>query len=381
MSKEKINVNVLVTARNEYTTQLKENLAPLLLEGFVSIYNDAVELQEKEGTYQFIKQFQLFLKDIPKWNQTILVDETNRILEKIPYLQKLLTAIFVSHVKILSSIKLGGSHKNIQIKIPPSDILIHKLYISCAQEIYKNENILLLFKNYDYDTRTAINTVSLLIEDVIDKTLKSFIPIQSILEEYLNNVFTNDVMRTEPDSDSEESIESPVDTEGLSEPLESSNQLDSLDSLNPSDEFSDISPNDTSAPIMKITENSAELIDPPTSFESTDPISDSFESPTDLLESPTDPIESNNPISNSFGSSEPSEFTTEPTDLTTPVIPISDPTTDSASDKKVSFFDDLPVETPGEFKPIDFGDGADDLFKVGNTGLSPVASTSETSFF
>ena len=155
MSTEKLNVNVLVAARNEYTDELKETLAPLLLEGFVTIFDVAEKKQEEEGTYKPIMQFQLFLRDIPKWNQSILVDETNRILDKIPYLQKLLTAIFVSHVKILSSIKLGGSHKNIQIKIPPSDILIHKLYIICAQEIFKKnfvDQIQDQLKNQKIDT-------------------------------------------------------------------------------------------------------------------------------------------------------------------------------------------------------------------------------------
>src|SRR5574343_10170 len=116
--KEKINVGVLVTARNEFMEHLKKKLSPLIMEGFISLYKDAVETQNREGSYKYTKQFQIFLNGIPDWNQTILVTETKRITSQIDFLQKLVTAIFISEVKILTSIRLGGDKRDIEIKIP-----------------------------------------------------------------------------------------------------------------------------------------------------------------------------------------------------------------------------------------------------------------------
>ena len=48
----------------------------------------------------------------------------------------LLTAVFVSNVKILAAIKLKGNSKNIKIKIPTTNIFIHKIYTSCAKFFY-----------------------------------------------------------------------------------------------------------------------------------------------------------------------------------------------------------------------------------------------------
>jgi hypothetical protein len=396
--KERLNVNVLVTARNEYTEQLKDFLSPLLLEGFIAIYEDAVKIQDEEGTYQYIKQFQLFLRDIPKWNQTILVDETNRILEKIPYLQKLLMAIFVSHVKILSSIKLGGSHKNIQITIPPSDILIHKLYITCAQEIYKNENILLSFR--DYSNRDSNNLLISLIKDVIDKTLKTFIPIQVILEEYLNNVFINDVMRTgNEEDDSEEEMDKIEDSyrrdddyggnndnnesgysgnnesgyDGTNENEYGGNNdgmtSDGMTSDGISGDIPSFSNDQENAPIMKISENFTGFIDPSESNQKEDKKEVSFfdEPVIDFNNEQKDPL-STDPLSTDPLSSDP--LSTDP--LSTDPLSTDPFSTETNSSNDNSFKPDIKIDTNFE--------SGEDLFKVGNTGLSPLGS-SDPSFF
>ena len=120
-----LNVSVLVAARDEYSEQLKRHLTPLIQEGFASIYDDSL-IEDEENP---LRQFQIFLRQIPKWNQTILEQETKRIKDKCPFLMDCVTAIFVSHVKILASVRLGGSHSNIKIKIPTAEIFIHSVYV------------------------------------------------------------------------------------------------------------------------------------------------------------------------------------------------------------------------------------------------------------
>ena len=75
MSKDKLNISVLVAARDEYMTKLKKLLAPIILDGFISIYDDSIEVQKQNYTYEYLKQFQRFLKDIQNWNQTILIKD------------------------------------------------------------------------------------------------------------------------------------------------------------------------------------------------------------------------------------------------------------------------------------------------------------------
>ena len=144
MSKS-LNISVLVAARDEYIEQLKCILIPLLTQGFNSIYQDALKISEDKKT---IDKFQELLKQIPQWNQTILQEESKRIKKKCPYIMDIVTAIFVTNVKILASVRLKGSKEDIRVKIPTSDIFVHGIYIESAQQIFydpflfyhKNEN-------------------------------------------------------------------------------------------------------------------------------------------------------------------------------------------------------------------------------------------------
>ena len=135
-----LNVSTLATAREFYTEQLQIHLTPLIYEGFVSLYEDAKRKEDAEPDFggNYLKQFQMLLRDVPYWNQSILEEETRRILNEVDFLMDVVAMIFVSHVKILYCVKLGGQSENIRIKIPTSDIFIHAIYCKAAEMIYYN---------------------------------------------------------------------------------------------------------------------------------------------------------------------------------------------------------------------------------------------------
>lgn len=255
---EKLNISVLVAARDEYTHRLKNSLSSLVTDGLASLYEEAVKEEDKLETYEYIKRFQIYLKDIPKWNQSVLVEETKRILDKFPILQKLITAILVSNVKILSSIRLGGSNRDISIKIPQSDIFLHSIYIQAAQMIFYNQNIIKLFTNYhDYSDYESYLKIKENIAVIIDDIINSFVPIQNILEEYLSNVFDNEI-RDPPDQpdqpdgleqDEPESFDDANFRELTSDDMGLDNNNENMDN-----NLDNITSADTNAPTITINE-------------------------------------------------------------------------------------------------------------------------------
>ena len=186
-----LNIDVVVQAHKEYLKQLQRILTPIIQEGFFSIMNDAYEQNEEDNK---LRQFQIYLKQIPKWNQSILDIETKRIKEKIPYLMDLVTAVFVSQVKILASVRLGGSHKNIKIKIPTSEIFIHSVYIRGAERFYYNPHIF-----EDTNDREKLDKIHEGIDIVIGDVIDTMIPIKEILEEYLCSTFTDHTIKQPED--------------------------------------------------------------------------------------------------------------------------------------------------------------------------------------
>ena len=210
-----LNVSVLCAAKEEYTNQLKHYLVPLIQEGITSIYEDAV-INDEEGNS--LRHFQIFLKQVPKWNQTILETETKRIKDQCEFLMDLVTAIFVSHVKILASVRLGGNHSNIKIKIPTSEIFIHSIYVNASERFY--------YEPYPFDNllkRENIDKIKEIVDETIDETISSMIPIQSILQEYLCNTFTD---HTKPPPLPEPEIPPPSDREFNGSELVNENPVD-----------------------------------------------------------------------------------------------------------------------------------------------------------
>ena len=73
-------VNMLSEAKNEYCVRLVNILTPLIMQGVNSIFDEAVTLCETNDEYdKYLMTFQNFLTRVPKWNQSLMDEETKRI--------------------------------------------------------------------------------------------------------------------------------------------------------------------------------------------------------------------------------------------------------------------------------------------------------------
>ena len=213
MSSKEIDANVLVAARDEYTNQLCYYLCPLIDEGFVSIYKDALEQTRSKDPKKssVLRNFQIFCKAIPTWNDTLLNNESDRIKKTCPFLMDLLTAVFVSNVKILAAIKLKGNSKNIKIKIPTTNIFIHKIYTACAKFFYYEPHYYHNHKSFHKNENNR-NLRMDKIREKIQTSISDMLPVGDVLKEYLTGGFGSsdeeeieDEDEDEDDDDEEES--------------------------------------------------------------------------------------------------------------------------------------------------------------------------------
>ncbi len=183
--------NILSLAREEYTHKLCNTLRPLIYEGIKAIWDDVKKASEERCLLRFQQQLSL----IPKWNKEIIDNECSRIAKEISIsqLEKIVEAVFIFNIKILSSI---GNGDNIHLTIPEIKHFIHKCYINCARDFYTNPYIIDdRLRNNIYDNlkvqrnyRDSLNLIS----NSIEKTIKECIPIEQILEQYLNTNNSND---------------------------------------------------------------------------------------------------------------------------------------------------------------------------------------------
>jgi hypothetical protein len=164
---------------------LSNLLVPVIYEGLISIYTEA----KKTNKDSPMKMFQILLARIPNWNQNIINGEYQRIVQKTQcdWINDLITAVFISHAKILSSIKTKKKSKTLNLKIPNGDYFIHKAYIECARQFWKNPYLF-------YDDVNMVNTidyqrnmreVELIIEQAIQESVRKLLPVKNILQQYI----------------------------------------------------------------------------------------------------------------------------------------------------------------------------------------------------
>jgi hypothetical protein len=207
---ETLNVNVLVAAKEEYTKQLISTIQGGIYDIIKQIYTES----QKNNIRRLVSysNFQKELKAVPNWASFKLDERLHAINSKYPYLMDLVTAIFVSHVKILASVRLKSDDKSVKIKVPNLNTFLHKILINCSECIYYTPDII-------EDSKTKIFEI---INASINETIANQIPIEYILNEYLSGVFdeeepsypdNEDVVEHEPDLNeySDDEVDDDVD--------------------------------------------------------------------------------------------------------------------------------------------------------------------------
>jgi hypothetical protein len=188
-----MNHNILVEAKKEYTNQLLQVLKPRIYEGFKSIYDDTVSILGKEyieyntQSSSVIKSFQKALRDIPLWNQEMINREYDRILNssKCDYFEDLIETVFITNIKILSSVQMNSNDSiGLQVNIPSPVHFIHKCYIESAKEIYKNPYVFENSKNMTpKEKHTNIRDSLTYIDNSINSAIRELLPIRDILKQ------------------------------------------------------------------------------------------------------------------------------------------------------------------------------------------------------
>ena len=195
------NLNILVEAKKEYTAQLCSIIIPLMIETFSELYTESIKLSKNK---KVLIQYQILLKEVPNWNNHMLKQHNVKLCSACSWFSDLLAAVFVSNVKILSSVRLNSENKKISLKLPSNEVFIHGCYIACARELYKNP-----FIYHENNSENDIeNNLFPRFKICIEETVKNMIPVQQILHTYIsqgekmeekNIDFQSEEQITEPD--------------------------------------------------------------------------------------------------------------------------------------------------------------------------------------
>ena len=183
---EDINSPVFAQAKIEYTKQLIDVLKLPLYEGLQKIYNDSKRIFADGYEDELPNIFRKSIENVPKWNTDIIDNEVDRIIRvsNCDWLDDLITAVFISHTKILAS--LGNNSKRVNLTIPKTSNFIHKCYINSAREMWKNPYL------FDEGVSSSeyqknIKYIEDLIKESIEHTVRKALPVKEILRDHFEH--------------------------------------------------------------------------------------------------------------------------------------------------------------------------------------------------
>jgi hypothetical protein len=191
--------NVLSDSKNEWSILFMNYISPHIIDGFRSIFNEAVALCDKNDEMdKYLMTFQNLLTRIRDWNQQIIEKEKERIVSlcKCTYLEELLTCVHIIQLKILSSVRVGSENKKITINVPDFASFLHQVYINVARKLYTN---IYLFEIEipDLEIQKRNREVELIVQTCIMNTIRERMPIEELLRQYIDETQEVDVKKVE----------------------------------------------------------------------------------------------------------------------------------------------------------------------------------------
>ena len=198
-------LSIFSEARHEYTKQLSQHLKQPYLRFFLDLLEQS-KLEMVNQPRRFLWQFQTHLKEMRDWNS----DKADREINKIQsasgcdFLEELLTAIFIAHTKVLTSIRISVKKKKINIVVPKLVHFLFRALCECGDLLWSSA---FLFRDdvSPIEKQQNMRQVEGLILEGFQNGIRSLLPVKSILR---------DLVPDEDDGEEGEGEEAEVSVQG-----------------------------------------------------------------------------------------------------------------------------------------------------------------------
>ena len=191
--------NVLNDSKNEWSILLINYITPHIVDGFRSIFNEAVRVcEENDEIEKYLMTYQNLLARIPKWNQQMIATEHERIIKlcNCSYLEDILTCVHIIQLKVLSCVRVGNETKKVKIDIPEFSAFLHNVYTNIARKLYSS---IYLFEIDvpPLEQQKRNREFELMVQTCIMNTIRDKIPVETILRQFIDETQEVEVSKVE----------------------------------------------------------------------------------------------------------------------------------------------------------------------------------------
>lgn len=182
-----------------FSREVTKHVRPVIRDYLIQVYEtpeNYLEPDQKEATNQLIK-FQLALKKIPNWTNTQIKKQIDDIAVRCPGFKKLLVALFVSYIKMISDgIRTTTKSRRLDVKLPSDETFIHTCFIDCAHNLYEDPYVM---KKSEHERNRELDSR---LQECIMNSIDKLIPTMDIINNYIPA--TNDEVCFSTNKDDEE---------------------------------------------------------------------------------------------------------------------------------------------------------------------------------
>jgi hypothetical protein len=191
--------NVLNDSKNEWSILLINHITPHIIDGFRSIFNESVRLcEENDELEKYLMTYQNLLARIPKWNQSMINAENERIVKlcNCSYLEDILTCVHIIQLKVLSCVRVGNDTKKIKIDIPDFATFLHNVYANISRKLYSS---IYLFEIDipSLEQQRRNREFELMVQTCIMNTIRDRIPVETLLRQFIDETQEVEVSKVE----------------------------------------------------------------------------------------------------------------------------------------------------------------------------------------
>lgn len=174
-------MDLLNESERRFTKKLCDAMIPVMIEAFWEIWLEAKKEVADKKSKNATLVFQELLRAIKTWNSSISLKNTEAIIKNQPLFPNLMAAVFVIHVKILSSIRTDKKSKKICIKLPANDVFVQRCYEACAKDLYERPHII----TEPHTEEERHDDLKVRFSRRIGEVIEELVPTAEILQTYL----------------------------------------------------------------------------------------------------------------------------------------------------------------------------------------------------
>jgi hypothetical protein len=187
-----------------FSNEVSEHITPVIKDYFVEVFEhpeNYLDPDSKESNSNQLIKFQLALKKIPNWTNTQIKKQIEDIKSRCPGFKKLLVALFMAYINMLShGIRTSSKSKNFDVKLPSDEVFVHTCFVDCAHNLYEDPYVM---KKSEKERDDELDKR---IQKCVLKSIHKLIPTMDIIDTYIPSMSEDGCFKSTEDNGDEDDV-------------------------------------------------------------------------------------------------------------------------------------------------------------------------------